>query len=210
MELLSINVSLPKTVEHEGRKVSTGIYKEPIPGPVRVGPMNLSGDGQGDLLAHGGVYKAVHVYDMGSYRYWQEELGRGEFPYGQFGENFTTSGMPDDGVHIGDIFRIGSATFEVTQPRTPCFKLEMKMGIPAFSHRFLESGRSGFYLRVLEEGEVEAGDPIERVKEGPERVSVRDVINTRFFDRENREMVRRILNVPALSPEWRRSFEKLL
>ena len=174
MKLVSVNVSLPKTVEHEGRMVSTGIYKEPVTGRVMVRKLNLDGDGQADLSVHGGVYKAVYVYDLESYRYWRRELDRDDLANGHFGENLTVEGMPDDQIHIGDIFRVGSALLEVTQPRVPCFKLEMKMGLPDFSRQFLTSGRLGFYCRVVEEGEVGAGDPIDRVEVGPERVTVRE------------------------------------
>jgi MOSC domain-containing protein YiiM/ferredoxin len=151
MKLVSVNVSLPKTVVHEGRAVSTGIYKEPVIDRVMVHKLHLDGDGQADLSVHGGVHKAVYVYDLDSYRYWRRELDRDDLNYGHFGENLTVEGMPDDQIHIGDIFRVGSALLEVTQPRTPCFKLEMKMGLPGFSRQFLISGRLGFYFRVLEE-----------------------------------------------------------
>ena len=152
MKLVSVNISMPKTVDHLGRKVSTGIYNEPVAGRVMVRKLNVDGDGQADLTVHGGVYKAVYVYDLYNIRYWQQELGRDDLGYGHFGENFTVEGMPDDRIHIGDVFRIGGALLEVTQPRLPCFKLEMKMDLPGFSRQFIPSGRLGFYFRVLEEG----------------------------------------------------------
>ncbi len=187
MKLVSVNVSLPKTVEHEGRSVSTSIYKEPVAGRVMVRKLNLEGDGQADLSVHGGVDKAVYAYDLESYRYWRRELGRNDLDYGHFGENLTVEGMPDDQIHIGDVFRIGSALFEVSQPRSPCFKLEMKMGVPGFSRQFVTSGRFGFYLRVLEEGNVGAGDPIERVQVGPEQITVREFARVYYFDYDNEE-----------------------
>jgi MOSC domain-containing protein YiiM len=141
MKLVSVNVSLPKTVEHEGRSVSTGIFKEPAAGRVMVHKLNLDGDGQADLSVHGGVDKAVYVYDLESYRYWRRELGRNDLLYGHFGENLTVEGMPDDQIHIGDVFQIGGALFEVSQPRSPCFKLEMKMGVPGFSRQFVNGVR---------------------------------------------------------------------
>jgi ferredoxin-NADP reductase/MOSC domain-containing protein YiiM len=210
MKLVSVNVSLPKTVEHEGRSVSTGFYKEPVTGRVRVRKLNLAGDGQADLSVHGGVDKAVYVYDLESYRYWRRELGRNDLLYGHFGENFTVEGMPDDQIHIGDVFRIGSALFEVSQPRSPCFKLEMKMGVPGFSRQFVMSGRLGFYLRVLEEGNVGAGDLIERVQVGPEQITVREFAHLYYFDYDNQEKIRRVLQEPSITPGWRHTFEELL
>jgi MOSC domain-containing protein YiiM len=209
MKLVSVNVSLPKRVEYEGRHVTTGIYKEPVAGRVRVGAHNVEGDGQADLSVHGGSHKAVHAYDLESYEYWQEELGRDDLGHGHFGENFTVRGMTDDSVYIGDTFRIGTALFEVSGPRTPCYKLEMKMGLPGFSRKFVRSGRSGFYFRVLEEGEVGAGDPVERVKVGPEQVSVREFVHTFYFDKDNREKIQQILRIPSIPPGWRRTFEKI-
>jgi ferredoxin-NADP reductase/MOSC domain-containing protein YiiM/ferredoxin len=210
MKIISVNVSMPKTVDHEGRKVSTGIYKEPVDGRVMIRKLNLDGDGQADLSVHGGVYKAVYVYDLESYRYWERELGRNDFHNGHFGENLTVEGMPDDQIHIGDVFQVGSALLEVAQPRTPCFKLEMKMGLPGFSRQFLISGRLGFYFRVLEEGEVGAGDSIERVTIGPEQITVREFAHLYYFDYDNQEKIRRVLRLPTLPPEWRRTFEELL
>ncbi|MEE9168527.1 MAG: MOSC domain-containing protein [bacterium] len=210
MKLVSVNVSLPRTVEYDGRTVSTGIYNKPVAGRVKVSKFNLDGDGQSDLSVHGGVYKAVYFYDLESYRYWREELSRDDLAYGHFGENFTVEGMPDDQVHIGDIFRIGSSLLEVTQPRTPCFKLEMKMGLPGFSRQFLTSGRLGFYCRVVEEGEVGAGDPIERVEVGPERITVRDFARLYYFDYDNQEKISRVLKLPSIPSEWRGAFEQFL
>ena len=210
MKVVSVNISTPKAVEHEGRMVSTGIYNEPVTGRVMVHKLNLEGDGQADLSVHGGVNKAVYVYDLDSYRYWRQELGRDDLANGHFGENLTVEGMPDDQIHIGDIYRIGSALLEVTQPRTPCFKLEMKMGLPGFSRQFLISGRLGFYFRVLEEGEVGAGDPVERIEVGPERITVREFARLFYFDYDNQERIRQVLSLPSLPPEWRQGFTELL
>jgi ferredoxin-NADP reductase/MOSC domain-containing protein YiiM len=210
MRLVSINVSLPRTVDHEGRKVSTGIYNEPIAGRVMVRKLNLDGDRQADLSVHGGIYKAVYFYDLESYRYWREELARDDLSYGHFGENFTVEGMPDDQIHIGDVFRIGDALLEVTQPRTPCFKLEMKMGLPGFSRQFVTSGRSGFYCRIIEEGEVGVADPIKLVTVGPERITVREFAHLYYFGYDNKEGIRRVLQLPSLPPEWRGAFEKIV
>jgi MOSC domain-containing protein YiiM len=152
MNLVSVNVSMPKTVEHLGRKVSTGIYKEPVTGRVMVRRLNVDGDGQADLTVHGGVYKAVYAYDLENIRYWRQVLDRDDIGYGHFGENLTVEGMPDDRIHIGDVFRVGGALLEVTQPRVPCFKLEMKMDLPGFSRQFLTSGRLGFVFGFWRKG----------------------------------------------------------
>lgn len=210
MKLISVNVSLPKTVDHQGRLVSTGIFKEPVTGRVMVRKLNVDGDGQSDLLVHGGVYKAVYVYDMENIRYWREVLERPDLGYGQFGENFTVEGMPDDEVCLGDVLRVGSALLEVTQPRIPCYKLEIKMGLPGFSRRFLASGRLGFYCRVLEEGEVGAGDSIEKVQAGPEKVTVWDFARLYYFETHQLETIQSLLRVPSLPPGWSRAFGKLL
>ncbi len=210
MKLLSVNVSLPKTVAYEGKTVATGIFKEPVAGRVMVRRLNLAGDGQADLSVHGGIDKAVYVYDLDSYRYWRRELGRDDLAYGHFGENLTVEDLADDRVHIGDVFRIGEALLEVSQPRVPCFKLELKMEMPGFSRQFLTSGRLGFYCRVLEEGKLGAGDAVERVRAGPEQVSVRETARLLYFDDDNLEKIRRVLRIPALAPGWRDAFAELL
>jgi ferredoxin-NADP reductase/MOSC domain-containing protein YiiM len=210
MKLISVNVSMPKTVYHQGRVVNTGIYNEPVTGRVMVRKLNVEGDGQADLKVHGGVYKAVYIYDIENIRYWRKVLERDDLSYGHFGENFTVEGMPDDRIHIGDVFRVGGAVFEATQPRVPCFKLEIKMDLPGFSGRFLASGRLGFYCRVIEEGEVGAGDAIERVQVGPEKITVREFAHLYYFDNRNLQEIRRILSVPSLPPGWSRAFGKLL
>ena len=208
--LVSVNVGLPKPVVHGDRTLITGIFKEPVAGRVRLRRSNLEGDGQADLENHGGEWKAVHAYAHEYYAHWERELGRTDLPYGQFGENFTLRGCLDDEVHVGDVFEVGSARVEVTQPRSPCFKLGIRMGAPSFPKRFLNSGRVGFYLRVLVEGEVGAGDAFERVAVGPERTSVREVSRLLHFDAGNVEGIRRVLRIPALSPAWRASFEERL
>ena len=172
--------------------------------------LNLDGDGQADLVNHGGVYRAAYVYSAEHYDYWQRELDRDDFTFGQFGENFTVKGMLEDDIHIGDVFRVGHALVEVSQPRPPCFKLGIKMGMARFPKLFLASGRVGFYLRVLAEGEVRAGDPFELIKAGPERITVGEMSHLLFFDQENLEGAKRALRVTALSPGWRSSFEDRL
>jgi MOSC domain-containing protein YiiM len=210
MKLLSVNVSLPKEVSYRGKTVRTGIYKEPVEGRVRLRELNLDGDGQADLVGHGGIYKAVHVYTMENYDHWKRELNRDDLPYGQFGENFTVEGMPDDKIHVGDVFRVGSTLLEVTQPRVPCFKLAMKMEMPDFLKLFMPSERVGFYSRVLEEGEVGAGDSIERVKEDPEGMTVKEMFHLLYYERDKVEGARRALCIAAMSPGWRGSFEAIV
>ena len=210
MKILSVNVSLPKEITHNGRTVTTGIFKEPVDGRVMLRTLNLGGDGQADLVGHGGIYKAAYVYSLDNYGFWESELGRRDFTYGQFGENLTVEGMLDDTVHVGDVFRLGGALVEVTQPRVPCFKLGIRMGIEGFEHALLSSNRIGFYLRVLEEGEVGAGDHFERVKIDRRRMTVAEVNNLLYFDLGNLAGARTALRLEALSPGWRGSFEERL
>ena len=158
--LLSVNVGLPRDVPWRGRTVHTGIWKTPVPGRRPVRRLNVDGDGQGDLAGHGGEQRAVFVYQIESYRHWEAQLGRRDLVHGQFGENFTIEGLPDDEVCIGDRYRIGTALFEVTQPRTTCYRVGIRLDEPRMAALLTSSGRPGFYLRVLEEGEVGAGDPI--------------------------------------------------
>lgn len=210
MKLISLNVGLPREVLYRGKPVSTGIYKTPVEGRVRLRTLNLDGDQQADLKVHGGVYKAVYAYPSEHYATWAAELGRADLAWGQFGENFTTEGLLETEVYIGDVFRIGSALVQVTQPRLPCFKLGIKMGSQTFQRRFIEAGRPGFCLRVLEEGEIGAGDVIEQVSRDPQRVGVWDVNNLYFNDRANVELLRRALRVEALPPGWVESFTEFL
>jgi MOSC domain-containing protein YiiM len=210
MKLLSVNVSRPREVAHGGETVTTGIFKQPAEGRVMLGTLNLEGDGQADLVGHGGIYKAAYAYSVENYEYWKRELGRAELPFGQFGENFTVEGMQEDEVHIGDHFRVGGALVEVTQPRVPCYKLGLKMGLKGFEKKFLASCRVGFYLRVLEEGEVGMGDGLDRVGIDPERITVREMCHLLYFDPENLEGTRKALRIRALSPGWRQSFEARL
>src|SRR5215467_9000698 len=173
--LLSVNVGLPSDIAWKGRTVRTGIWKTPVSGRCSVGRMNLDGDGQGDLAGHGGEQRAVFVYQIESYRYWQNQLKRTDFVYGQFGENFTIEGLPDAAVCIGDRYQIGSALFEVTQPRVTCYRVGIRMNEPRMPALLTSSGRPGFYFRVLQEGEVVAGDEIVKVGEGKERLTVAEI-----------------------------------
>lgn len=208
--LLSVNVGLPRDVQWRGRTVRTGIWKAPVEGRRRVGRLNVEGDGQGDLEGHGGEQRAVFVYQMESYRYWADRLARPDLVHGQFGENFTVEGLPDEAVCIGDRFRIGTALFEVTQPRTTCYRVGIRMDEPRMPALLTGSRRPGFYLRVLEEGEVGAGDEIVQVGRGPEGMSVAEVNALLYSPHHPRDRLERVLRIPALSPGWRWSFEALL
>ncbi len=189
--LLSVNVGMPRDIEWEGRTVHTGIWKDSVDGPRRVGRLNVDGDGQGDLNGHGGVNRAVFVYQIESYRHWQEFLDRDDFSYGQFGENFTVAGLADDEVCIGDRYRIGSALFEVSQPRVTCYRVGLRMNEPRMPSLLVAHRRPGFYLRVLEEGEVEAGDAIERVETGREAMTVAEIDGLLYLpNRTRRDLAR--------------------
>lgn len=207
---MSVNVSLPKEITYKGKTVTTGIFKEPVEGRVKVKTLNIEGDGQADLIGHGGIYRAVLVYSFENYTYWESELNRNDFQIGQFGENFTVEGMLDEDVYLGDRFGIGTALFEVTQPRVPCYKLAMKMDVEGFYNQILQSGRPGFYFRVLEEGEIGAGDIIEKVYDDPVGMSIVEVNDLLYFDKDNTDGARKALGVKALSPGWRTSFEDRL
>ncbi len=208
--LLSVNVGLPRDIPWRGMTVHTGVWKDAVSGRRRVGRLNLDGDGQGDLAGHGGEQRAVFVYQIESYRYWQEQLRRSDFVYGQFGENFTVEGLPDDGVYIGDRYRIGSALFEVTQPRVTCYRVGIRMNEPRMAALLTSSGRPGFYFRVLKEGGVGAGDEVVKVEEGEARMSVAEVNALLYSPRHPRDRLERASQVTALSPGWRSSFIALL
>ena len=208
--LLSVNVGLPRDIEWMGRTVRTGIRKDPVGGSCRVTRLNLDGDGQGDLAGHGGEQRAVFVYQIESYRYWQEQLKRTDFVDGQFGENFTTEGLPDDIACIGDRYRIGSAVFEITQPRVTCYRVGIRTNEPRMPALLTSSGRPGFYFRVLEEGVVRAGDEIVKVGEAKERMTVAAINALLYLPGHARDRLERAIRIEALSPGWRASFEALL
>src|SRR3954451_1589134 len=208
--LLSINVGLPRDIEWKGQKVHTAIWKQPAQGRIAVRRLNLEGDGQGDLAGHGGEHRAVMVYQMDAYRYWEAHLGRNDFSFGQFGENFTVVGLADDEVWIGDRYRIGSALFEVTQPRVTCYRVGIRMDEPRMPALLVAHRRPGFYFRVLEEGDVGAGDAIERVARGPEAMTVAAVDGLLYLPERARRDLERALRIPALSAGWKTSFRQLL
>ena len=208
--LLSVNIGMPKDVAWQGKTVFTGVFKDPVTGPRWVGKLNVDGDGQGDLGGHGGEQRAVFVYQIDSYRYWERELGRDDFVHGQFGENFTVEGLTDDEVCIGDRYRIGTAVFEVTQPRVTCYRVGIRMNDPRIPALLVSHRRPGFYFRVLEEGEVEAGDEIVKLASGPEQMTIVEADALLYLPGHPRQELLRALRIPALSPGWQASFQALL
>ena len=208
--LISVNVGLPRDISWRGKTVRTAIWKTPVQGRRMVRRLNIDGDGQGDLAGHGGEHRAVFVYQLDSYDYWQRELHRSDFTYGQFGENFTVDGLSDREVCIGDRYRVGGALFEVTQPRVTCYRVGIRMTEPQMAALLVARGRPGFYFRVLEEGEVGAGDEIVQVAAGPQRMSVFDLNTLLYMPGHARSELERALRIPALSAGWRASLQALL
>ena len=209
MKLVSVNVGRPRTIEWLGRKVRTGIFKAPVAGKVAVGTLNLDGDGQADLRVHGGKDKAVYAYPAEHYRGWSAELGR-SLPYGQFGENLTLAGLTEDEARIGDRYGIGSVLLEVSQPRTPCFKLGIRMEDDAFPQRFLESGRSGFYLRVAAPGTLQAGDEVVLEFREAGSLTVAEIQRLTFSDADDAAALDQAARLEALPEGWRRRFRQRL
>src|SRR4051794_15616834 len=204
--LMSVNVGLPRDVEWNGRTVRTGIWKSPVDGPVMARRLNLDGDGQGDLGGHGGEQRAVMVYQAGSYDHWARELDRTDLTHGIFGENFTVDGLADDEVCIGDRYRIGEAEFEVSQPRTTCYRVGLRLGEPQMASLLVAHHRPGFYFRVIREGLVQAGDEIVKTADGPERLTVAYTDALMYLPHGDPHAMRRALTVSALSPGWLGSF----
>jgi MOSC domain-containing protein YiiM len=205
-KILSVNVSLPKEVDFEGQKVTTGIFKEPIEGRVMLRTLNLDGDKQADLTVHGGPDKAVYTYPIEHYEFWHKVYSKMEMPNGMFGENLTTEGLMEAGVNVGDVFKIGSSKVIATQPRMPCYKLGVKFRRMDVLKKFLASGRSGIYFKVLEEGEVGAGDPIIQIKKDTNWVGISDIVRLYTSDREDIGMMRRAIKVEALPEGWKDYF----
>jgi len=209
-KLLSVNVGLPREIAWQGKTVRTAIWKSPVAGRVFARRLNLDGDGQADLAGHGGEQRAVMVYQIEAYRYWERELDRSDFEYGQFGENFTVEGLPDGEVCIGDRYKIGSAVFEVTQPRVTCYRLGIRMGNPEMASLVVSHGKPGFYLRVITEGEVGAGDEIEKVADGPNNISVAETDSLLYTSNHDLKRIAIAARIPALSPGWKGSFDNFL
>jgi MOSC domain-containing protein YiiM len=208
MQLVSVNVGLPQTITWKGRTVQTGIFKTPVNGRVQVRTLNLAGDRQADLSVHGGPDKAIYVYPSEHYDYWRGEFPIMELPWGMFGENLTTTGLLEGAVNVGDTFRIGSAVAMVTQPRVPCYKLAAKFGREDIVKRFLASGRSGFYLKVMQEGEVGVGDAIELISRDGHAVTVEDVANLYRDGPDQVSLLQRVVQVEALPENWRDHFQQ--
>ena len=208
--LMSVNVGMPKDVPWNGKTVHTGVWKTPVEGAVMVRRLNIDGDGQGDLAGHGGEQRAVMVYQTESYDYWQDYLGRDDLRPGNFGENFTVSGLDDHDVCIGDRYRIGDAEFEVTQPRVTCFRVGMRLGVPDMPNLLVSQHRPGFYFRVITEGLVRAGDDIVLTRRGRHELSVADVDALLYLPDRDMELLHKVVDVPALSPGWQQSFRDML
>ena len=210
MRVVSVNVGGPREVEWRGRRVRTSIWKTPVAGRVRVGRLDLEGDEQSDLAVHGGPDKAVYVYPSEHYDDWRRELPGTDLPWGAFGENLTIQGLLEDGVRIGDRLRAGSAEFSVTQPRMPCYKLGVRFGRDDMVKRFLASGRTGFYLSVLAEGDVASGDAIALTMRDSHEVTVADIASLYARDADNQDLLRRAAQLPALPESWREYFRERL
>ncbi len=210
MKLISVNVGLPRLAMRNGEPVSTGIFKEPVADRVMLRTLNLDGDRQADLSVHGGPSKAVYAYPSEHYGYWKHELPEMELPWGMFGENFTTEGLHEAQLNIGDQFRIGSAVVMVTEPRMPCYKLGIRFGRADIIKKFLASERTGFYLSVLREGEVGVGDQFKLIKNNEQSVRVSDVTRLYTRDKHNTELLRRAIRVEALPESWKGYFQHQL
>src|ERR1700720_148833 len=210
MKILSVNVALPREVTWQGKVVTTGIFKEPIKGPIMLRRLNLDRDQQADLTVHGGLSKAVYAYPSEHYGYWRIELPGVDLPWGMFGENFTTEGLLEETVYIGDRFRIGGVEVFVTEPRMPCYKLGIKFGRADIIKRFLATRRSGLYFAVVQEGMVGVGDSIELVGREQQEISVADIVRLYAFDKNDLKTMRRAIEVKALPESWKGYFRHQL
>jgi len=208
--LISVNVGLPKAVQWRDEPVITGIFKTPVEGPVALRGYNLEGDQQADLSVHGGPAKAVYVYPTQHYEYWQSELPDVVFGWGLFGENFSVDGVDEASIHIGDEFSVGTARLVVTEPRMPCFKLSIRFGRADMPKRFLQSGRSGFYFGVVEEGQVEAGDTLERLSKHSDELSIADVTSLYSTENTNVALLKKAIDVTVLPDSWTQHFKRQL
>jgi len=210
LRLLSLNVGLPRQVRFQGELVTTGIFKKPVQGSVRLRKLNLEGDKQADLKVHGGVDKAVYAYAGEHYDYWRQELPEMSLPWGMFGENFTTQGMFEESVNIGDQFKVGTANLIATQPRMPCYKLGVKFGNMDMIKRFLASGLTGVYFKVMKEGELEQGDEIKLIKKAENSVTVKDIVRIYTIDKDDIQTIERAIKIKDLPNGWRYHFIKQL
>ncbi len=210
MKILSVNVGMPKEVSWQGKLVGTGIFKEPVNAPVMMRTLNLEGDRQADLTVHGGVTKAVYAYPSEHYGYWRAELPGPDLPWGMFGENFTTEGLLEEAVYIGDRFRVGETEVMVTEPRMPCYKLGIKFGRADIIKRFLASRRTGFYFAVVREGMVGTGDAMKLIGQEQQQISVADITRLYAFEKEDLKSLRRAIKVEALPESWKGYFQHQL
>jgi MOSC domain-containing protein YiiM len=210
LRLLSLNVGLPRQVRFQGELVTTGIFKKPVQGSVRLRKLNLEGDKQADLKVHGGVDKAVYAYAGEHYDYWRQELPDMSLPWGMFGENFTTEGMFEESVNIGDQFKVGTANLIATQPRMPCYKLGVKFGSMDMIKRFLASGLTGVYFKVMKEGKLEQGDEIKLIKKAENSVTVKDIVRIYTIDKDDIQTIERAIKIKDLPNGWRYHFIKQL
>ena len=210
MKIISINVGRPRLVMSNGSPVSTGIFKEPVAGPVMLRTLNLDGDRQADLTVHGGISKAVYAYPFEHYDFWRRELPDMELNPGMFGENFTSEGLFEEEINVGDRFRVGEAELMATEPRLPCYKLGIKFGRSDIIKRFLQSRRTGIYFSVLKEGMVEAGDEVELLARDPNNISIADITRVFAFDKDDVDTLRRLVMLEPLSESWREHFDKQL
>jgi MOSC domain-containing protein YiiM len=206
-KLISLNIGLPREVNWNGSTVMTGIFKEPVKGAVMLRTLNLDGDRQADLSVHGGISKAAYAYPTEHYGYWKKELPDMQLPYGMFGENFSTEGVLEDGVHIGDRFRVGEAELMITEPRMPCYKLGIKFGRADILKKFLASRRTGFYFAVMKEGQVKAGDSIELLSRNVNDISVADITRLYAFEKNDLKILQQVVKLEALSESWRDYFQ---
>jgi MOSC domain-containing protein YiiM len=210
MNLVSVNIGAPRVVMSNGEPVSTGIFKEPVAGRVVLRTLNLDGDRQADLSVHGGPSKAVYAYPSEHYEYWKRELPEIKLPWGMFGENFTTKGVLEAELYIGDKFRVGSATVMITEPRMPCYKLGIKFGRTDMVKTFMASARTGFYFAVLQEGEVGAGDAIELIETTKDRFKLSDITALYTHEKHNIGLLRRAIEIAALPQSWKNYFQQRL
>jgi MOSC domain-containing protein YiiM len=208
MRVLSVNVGLPRQVVFNGQIVTTSIFKDPVEGPIMLRKLNLDGDRQADLTVHGGLDKAVYSYPAEHYDYWRKQFPNMDLIWGMFGENFTTEGLMEDAVNIGDQFQIGSAKLVATQPRMPCYKLGVRFGRMDVIRRFMASRRPGIYFKVLQEGQVEAGDKIKIIRKDENNVTVKDIVRLYVRDDEDIETMRRATKIESLPEGWRYEFEQ--
>jgi MOSC domain-containing protein YiiM len=210
MELISVNVARPRLVVYKGATISTGIFKEPVAGPLQLRRLNLDGDRQADLSVHGGPHKAVYAYPSEHYPYWRQELTGMDLPWGMFGENFTTTGLGEDELHVGDCFQIGSARVMVRQPRVPCYKVAAKFQRDDILERFLRSGRSGFYFSVEQEGQVASGDSFGLLSQDRDGITIAEMNRLFVSEKYNRDLLQKALNTASLPEEWREYFSRRL